>query len=141
MFRGTPCMFITILCNRHKHKTVLKSCLLKSTKSRIHSLCQFDKLVTNCNKRVHKTVLIWGTLVIGSMKYLWACILCNLCYALRHTTAIVYCVQWIHDACIYLAEIIYLFEDDIPSMRINILGEFPSLWTQIFQTQPNTLKY
>ena len=56
--------------SRFLHKTVLKSCLLRSTKKRIHSLWQFDKLVTNCTKRVHKTVLIWGTLEMGSMKYL-----------------------------------------------------------------------
>ena len=48
-----------------------KSCLLRSTKSRIHSLWQFDKLVTNCAKRVHRAVLIWGTLEMGLMKYLW----------------------------------------------------------------------
>ena len=53
------------------HITVIKSCLFRSTKSRIHSSWQFDKLVTNCTKWVHKTVLIWGTLEMGSMKYLW----------------------------------------------------------------------
>ena len=37
----------------------------------MHSFWHFDKLVTNCTKWVHKTVLIWGTLEMGSMKYLW----------------------------------------------------------------------
>ena len=57
--------------SRFLHNTVLKSFLLGSTKGRIHILWQFDKLVTNCTKRVHKTVLIWGALEMGSMNYLW----------------------------------------------------------------------
>ena len=61
------------------HKTVLKSCLLRSTKSRIHSLWQFNKLVTNCTKRFHETVLIWGILGMCSIKYLWG----SLCRSIK----------------------------------------------------------
>ena len=72
LFRFLDCILQSCaIDSRFLHETVLKSCLLRSTKSRIHSLWQFDKLVTNCTKRVHKTVLIWGTLEMGSMKYLW----------------------------------------------------------------------
>ena len=72
LFRFLDCTLQSCaIDSRFLHETVLKSCLLRSTKSRIHSLWQFDKLVTNCTKRVHKTVLIWGTLEMGSMKYLW----------------------------------------------------------------------
>ena len=72
LFRFLDCTLQSCAIDyRFLHNTVLKSCLLRSTKGRIHILWQFDKLVTNCTKRVHKTVLIWGALEMGSMNYLW----------------------------------------------------------------------
>ena len=59
----------TIITNQSSILKLMGRYLLRFTKSRIHSFLQFNKLITNCTKRVPKTVLIWGTLEIGSMKY------------------------------------------------------------------------